>query len=529
MEIPEKPKDIKLLKPTSYDWAEKYRPQTLAGVIGHPTAVGELRDWAESWLYGIPKNKALLLYGPAGVGKTSAAYALANDVGWEIVEINASDQRTAAKIEEVAGSGSRMETLSGRKRLIIVDEADSIHGSADRGGEKAIIGVIKKTIQPIILTANELYDMSPGLRGSCKVIQFKSVSSSSIGHIIRNITEKEGVVYGVGVIEKIVENANGDLRSAINDLQAISQGKTGGIGKIELSDVITSERDNRESIFNVLGKIFKGSNIVEARKAAMDIDEDPESFIQWIDENLPLEYTKPEDLVRGYSYLERASLFLGRVRRRQNYGMWRYASVLMTSGMVVSRSTRYTGYTKFQFPSIRKTLGQTKGVRALRDSVAKKIGTKCHVGKSFARSQLFQFFKMLMKDERHASSIAAALELEPEEISFLVESKSITKNVQKIYDESRILIEKDKIQDIEIYGRFGEWGKKAEQESEGLDKLYSEEKYIDEVQEEKEEKDDKYIDKKDIKKEEKDDKYIDKKDIKKEDRIDKTQKSLFDF
>ena len=126
---------------TSLDWTEKYRPQTLSLVIGHNKAVEELRQWAQSWEKGVPKDRAVVVYGRAGIGKTTAAHALGHDMGWEVIELNASDQRTADIIDKVVGSASQMSTLegAGKKRLVIMDEADNIHGTADRGGEKAIV------------------------------------------------------------------------------------------------------------------------------------------------------------------------------------------------------------------------------------------------------------------------------------------------------------------------------------------------------------------------------------------------------
>src|SRR3972149_6501355 len=326
----------------SLDWTEKYRPQMLSQVVGHNKPVEELKRWAEAWMHGIPKERAVVLYGRAGIGKTTTAHALARDMGWEAIELNASDQRTADIIEKVAGSPSRMGTLDGSsvKRLVILDEADNIHGTADRGGEKAIVELIKTTSHPIILIANELYDMSAGLGNSCKPIQFSSVLTRSMIPTLKKIAESEGISCGLGVLEKIAENANGDLRSAINDLQAIAQGRS----KIELTDIVTGERDTKENIFKALIKIFKGSNIKEAHEVSFHLDENPEDLIMWVDENLPLEYTKPEDLEEGYRYLGRASLFLGRVKRRQNYNMWRYAGVMMTSGIVVARSHRFTKF-----------------------------------------------------------------------------------------------------------------------------------------------------------------------------------------
>lgn len=451
----------------SINWVEKYRPQNLDKVVGHPTAIDTLREWALSWEDDIPQYRAIILYGNAGCGKTTSAYALANEMGWEIVELNASDQRTAAKIEKVAGQGSRMETLSGTKRLIILDEADNIYGTADRGGEKAIIGLIKKTNHPMILIANELYDMSYDLRSSCKPIQFRSISYGTIVSILENIAKKEDVTYERGVLEKIAENADGDLRGAINDLQAIVQGKADK-AKIEIKDVITGQRDSKEDIFKALGKIFRGTDMMDAYRSAFNIGQDPEDFIQWIDENLPREYAKPSDLAEAYNYLSRASLFLGRVRRRQNYGLWRYASLLMTAGIVVARSQtqKQIGFVKFQTPEIRKILSQTKGRRKIRDSLAQKIGTHCHTSIGFARYHLFPFFRLMMKDERYASSIAASLGLDTEEIAYLIDA-----NIKKIYGEAQSKIKEDTEYGVEMSGGFGRG--KVEKKEEKKDKSQS--------------------------------------------------------
>ncbi|VVB93898.1 Replication factor C large subunit [uncultured archaeon] len=450
---------------TSLDWTEKYRPQLLSQIVGHNKAMEELKLWAENWKKGIPKERAIVLYGKAGIGKTTAAHALAHEMGWEVIELNASDQRTADIIEKVAGSASRLGTLEGSnvKRLVIMDEADNIHGNADRGGERAIVELIKKTRQPIILIANELYDMSAGLRGACKPIQFNSVISRSMIPVLKRIAEAESVTCGLGVLENIAENANGDLRSAINDLQAIAQGRT----NIGPEDIITGERDTKENIFKVLAKIFKGTNITEAHRATFNLDENPEDFIQWVDENLPLEYTDPADLAKGYHYLSRASIFLGRVGRRQNYNMWRYASVMMTAGIVVARAHRYTGFVKFQPPSLWRKLGQTKSARQIRDSTAMKIGTHCHVSASFARSQLFPFFRLMLNNDECAPRVAALLALIPEEIAFLTQSKSATKKVEKIYEKAQSLVEKETEYEIELFGGFG--AKKLQKEEDEIE------------------------------------------------------------
>lgn len=451
----------------SINWTEKYRPQTLDSVVGHPTVIEELRAWALSWEADIPKNRAIILHGGPGTGKTTSAFALANEMGWEIVELNASDQRTGSKIEKIAGSGSRMDTLSGTKRLIILDEADNIHGTEDRGGEKAIIALIKKTRHPIILIANELYDMSYGLRSACGVIQFRSISYGTIISVLKDIANKENIKYDIGVLEKIAENADGDLRGAINDLQAITLGKT----NIGLKDVIVGERDTKENIFKVLEKIFRRTDIIDAYKSSFDLDEDPEGFIQWIDENIPTEYARPQDMAHAYDYLSRSSLFLGRVRKIRDYGMWKYASLLMTAGMVVvssqSQNQKKMGFTKLRNPAIRKLMKETKDTRKVRDSLAQKIGNHCHTSIGFARLHLFPFFRFMMKDEKYATSIAALLELDSDEIAFL---KDV--NYKKVYAGAQSMIKEDREYGIEMSGGFGR-GKIEKKKEEKKDKSQS--------------------------------------------------------
>lgn len=127
----------------------------------------------------------------------------------------------------------------------------------------------------------------------------------------------------------------------------------------------------------------------------------------------------------------------------------------MTSGIMVARANNYKEYVKYQPPSLWRKLGQTKGTRNIRDSIAKKIGTYCHVSMSYTRSQLFPFFRMAIKNDEYAPSVVALLELEPEEIAFLAGSKSVTKKVQKIFDEARSMIEIETEHDIELFGGFG--------------------------------------------------------------------------
>ncbi len=429
------------------DWAEKYRPGSLGDVVGNDAAVKALKKWAETFGTG---KRAAVLYGGPGIGKTSAALALAHDLGWDFIEMNASDQRTKDAINRVAGSASKMGTFGGtrERRLLILDEADNLHGTHDRGGESAIINVIKKSSQPILLIANDYYALSKPLRDAAEPIQFRAILGSSIVKVLKRICSAENVKCAPDALMKIAERTN-DLRSAINDLQAAAIGGE----EVTLADVATGERDVPESIFKAMGLVFRGDDVGKALKAVRELDESPEDLVGWVDENLPREY-RDDDLERGFDALSRADMFLGRVRRRQDYGMWRYASFMMVAGVNRARKHRYGGYTRYSAPTYWQKLGRTKSSRTVRDSLAAKIGKHCHASKREARALYIPLLRTLFPDEASAVGLAARLKLEEDEIAFLAGAEKSSKKVEKIYERSRELIAKEVEHEIDVFGHF---------------------------------------------------------------------------
>lgn len=431
------------------EWAEKHRPATLSDVVGNKKAVDSLKKWAEEWFNTVPEKKAVILHGRAGIGKTSAAYALANDFGWEVIELNASDQRTADVINRIAGSASKTGTLFGSsgKRLIVLDEADNLHGTNDRGGARAISETIKKTSQPVVLIANDVYGVASSIRNQCLEIKFNNIQTRSIATALKKICKKEDITCADESIEKLAQDSSGDMRSAINDLQAAISGD-----ELHVEDIATSLRDTEESIFKVLTKIFKGSNIKEALNATYGLDESPDDMIHWIDENLPAQYKQEiDDINSGYRYLSKADVYLGRVRNRQNYRLWRYAGTLMVGGMVVSRSQVYKGFIKFSPPSYWRKLGQMRAKRDLRDNIASKIGQHNNKSIRYVRSNLTPVYTQLLKDDDYAVDITADLNLTLDELAYLTGSKKTTKRLKNIHQNAETLIEETEPETFSSY------------------------------------------------------------------------------
>lgn len=401
----------------SESWTEKYQPETLDEVAAQGRATKKIRKWASQWGNGRPDKPALLFYGPPGNGKSAAASALAKEMNWDLIELNASDQRTRKEIERVAGSAATTGTLtgSGMKRLIVLDEADNVHGQADRGGYGAISKLISETQNPVILIGNDQYDIPRNIRRKVEKVNFRRLRKRSIAKILRKISAKEGIDTEEEALLALGERASGDLRSAINDFQAMAQGRK----KLRKEDIATQERDRKIGIFKALGKLKKTRDVQEARETLWDLDQTPEDTIDWVEENLPKMMGNIPDLADAYENLARADIFLGRVRRKKNYSLWKYASDLMSAGVALSRKGK-PGKGRFGYPSSRKAYGRSKKSRGTRDSLANKISEEYHVSSSRAIKDFFPYLATIFQnDDESKNKITKKLDLEKSEVSYL--------------------------------------------------------------------------------------------------------------
>ena len=428
------------------DWTEKYRPQSLDSVVGNPTAVNTMRAWAKSWTTGIPEKRALVLMGSPGVGKTTSAEALAREMGWDTVEMNSSDQRTGSAIENVAirGSmfntfgddGSYMDAATGARKLIILDEADSLFGNADRGAMPVINRLIKETSQPVILIVNDFYELkrkSSVVANNTLQITFKKPTATTVTKTLYRIAEAEGVEVEPAAMELLVSNANGDLRAAVRNLESLSL----GVDEVtlEMAEGLSS-RESRSDMYELMTAVFRKDDVPSARRIYSQSDTDPQTTMLWMDENMPYEFPDRGDLVRGYEMLSRADIFLGRVHKRQYYGFWSYAGDLMTAGVISSRWTDRYSRERIRFPMYLSKMSRSKSVRALKGSTVMKLAVYLHTSTRRVSMDILHPLKTMMSNDRELCvAITRGAELEPEELGFLLDKKPDSKDVKAIFSE----------------------------------------------------------------------------------------------
>ncbi|PSQ14160.1 AAA family ATPase [Halobacteriales archaeon QS_7_69_60] len=405
------------------DWTETYRPTTLSEVRGNNKARDAFEEWAETW---DDHGDAVVLHGSPGVGKTSAAHALANDMGWPVLEMNASDARTSDEIERFAGRAASNATLGSRRQLVILDEADNLHRHKDRGGAAAMTRLVKDASQPVVLIANDYYEMSAGLRNACREVEFRDVSSRSIVPVLRDICRREDVTFEESVLETIADRNRGDLRGAIKDLQ--SRVKDGAV----TAEATEGRRDKTEDIFSFLDAVLKEEPAEAALRTTYDADETPDDLLQWVEDKVPKVYDDAE-LADAYDHLANADVWLGRVRATQNYSYWRYATDNLAAGVAATRRSERGGWTRYGGAPYRSSRDAT------RDYVAERVAERAGVSTATARRELMPYLATMThhcKNRELTIRMAARYDLEADHVAFVTGSGKTTNKVQGIVEEA---------------------------------------------------------------------------------------------
>ena len=371
-------------------WTEKYAPEKLSEVVGQKKSVEKFLIWFRTWK---PGKKAALLFGPAGVGKTALVEALSKERNLEIIELNASDYRTASQIKEVIGQSMKQKSLFKKSKLFLIDEIDGLAGREDRGGTAEIIKIIKESRYPIVLTANNPYDMKlRSLRSYCLLIKFGKVFYWDLIKRLDLICQKEGLKCDKDVLRQLSKRSEGDLRSAINDLESLAREKK----EIKLRDLESlGFREKEISIFDVLKMIFKTKTALAAKLSIQSVDKDPDEIFWWIEQNIINEYEKPEEIARAYEMLSRADLFRQRIRIRQNWKFQKYMIDLMTAGVALSKKEMYRKFSRYEYPDKIKFLGRTKIQRKEDKERMMKLSKSLHCSTKKVRKEFLPFIKVL--------------------------------------------------------------------------------------------------------------------------------------
>ena len=259
-------------------WTSKYAPTDLRQLCGNKGAIQKLQNWLQSWNSGKrPQMRAVMLSGPPGIGKTTAAHLVAKSLGYDVLEKNASDVRSKGLLnssvkyaldhKSVIGMFKNIsmenQPKNGKHFVIIMDEVDGMSGG-DRGGVGQLAQFCRKTNTPMILICNErnLPKMRPFDR-SVLDIPFRRPDAQAVKARLMTIAMREKFKLDPNIIDRLVSVTRGDMRQIINLLSTVTT-TSKSIG----SDNIKSLSDNWEKnvalkIFDITPKLLSGGICTE--------------------------------------------------------------------------------------------------------------------------------------------------------------------------------------------------------------------------------------------------------------------------
>jgi len=201
-------------------WVEKYRPKRLAEVIGQTEIVKRLQTYSET------KNMPHLLFsGPAGVGKTTSAVALANELysegfGRNFLELNASDARGIDVVRGTIKDFARTLAFETTFKIIFLDESDALTSDAQQALRRTMEKYTKTC--RFVLSCNYSSKIIEPIQSRCVVFRFKPLTSKEVESALQGIAKHEGLQLEETGLKAIEYVSQGDLRKAINVLQAAS-------------------------------------------------------------------------------------------------------------------------------------------------------------------------------------------------------------------------------------------------------------------------------------------------------------------
>ena len=248
-------------------WVEKYRPKKISDLVNQKEIMGSLN--------ALLKNQSemphLLFSGSAGVGKTSAAICLSREILGEhwrdySLELNASDERGIGMVREKVKKFSRFAGLDTEIpfKIIILDEADEMTSDA----QTALRRIIEDTAKycRFILIANNLSKIIEPIQSRCVVFKFTRISNKEISSHLKFIAQKEKIKADEKGLETICDYVNGDIRHAINILQAAASR-----GSIDVSGVksvigLTKTKDVQDVL-----KLALAGKVSDAREKMIEL------------------------------------------------------------------------------------------------------------------------------------------------------------------------------------------------------------------------------------------------------------------
>jgi len=340
-------------------WSEKYRPGTISEMVGNEESRSEIMEWVVKWKKG---TKPLLLVGPPGIGKTTIAFLIAKQFGYDMIGLNASDVRSKSRINEILTPVLGNVSVLGTP-MIFVDEVDGIHGRGDYGGAAALVEILKESTVPIILAANnDTLEKMKNIKKTVKTISFKKIPPRLLRVYLENILKKENTKLSPGSLIKVIDKSRGDIRSMINLAQSFVTG-------------FNPQTENSFETINVedgINSFFKSNSFEEARIILYSMQIDPREKINAFYSSIVTSNLDNTTMAKYLEIISRADMLYGKIIKTQNWRLLRYLNDILITLYQNDNRIRYTKY-NLSWPLLNRIRWDGVKLKSLSSLISKKL------------------------------------------------------------------------------------------------------------------------------------------------------------